>query len=116
IGVGVAMASPTKGEFRFVKGCFYSTAALFTSTVLGTFWFYREGPATLRILIAALAGALILGGLVAALDWVRGKETDSAMAQDNPIPPGSGGRGGDAKVGGSGIAVGGPGGRGGRHG
>jgi hypothetical protein len=114
VGVGFVLAdNSTAKEISFARGCFYLSAASFALTVLGTLWFYQEGTTTLRIASAALCGALIFGSLAAALDWTRGREGNS---QEKAMPEGTGGKGGDAKVGGSGVAIGGPGGQAGKYG
>jgi hypothetical protein len=70
---------------------------------------------TSGVAAAAVCGALIFGGLTAAVDWGRGNQNHSMekpVSQEN----GRGGKGGDAKVFGSGVGIGGPGGHGGRLG
>ena len=98
---------------RLAKGCFLLSAALLTISTLGVLWFYPEGNPVVRIVLSAVVGALIFGGTAAALNWV---DRQMPKSEENPPLGGIGGKGGDAKVGGSGIAVGGEGGRAGKYG
>lgn len=68
-----------------------------------------------RLSITALIGAVVFSGLSIALEWVKKKEVVVSIPSplQMPMQPAQGGKGGDAKVGGSGIAVGGKAGGGG---
>jgi hypothetical protein len=111
IGVPLALAdAASPGDFRVARGCFYLSAALFALTTLTTLWFYQEGDTTMRVAVAAVCGALIFEGLTTALDWVRGKQNHSMEKSLSQAD--GGGKGGDARVVGSGTATGGSGGGG----
>jgi hypothetical protein len=74
------MAATTPGEFRFVRGCFIVAAILMVASAL--MLHSLEGVALwVRAATAALIGAVALGGLTVALDWVRHKE----MAIQKPV-------------------------------
>lgn len=74
MGVGVTMAATTTpGEFKLARWCFFITALLMMAAgamlylVPGLSLWARSG-------LAAVVGAVSLGGLVYALDWVAKKE------------------------------------------
>jgi hypothetical protein len=80
--LGLTMVATTRGEFNFVRGCFVAAALVSTVTVFLLYWYYREGSLPMRVVVAAVAGAVIFGGLAAALNWVDRKQA--------PLPPPTG--------------------------
>lgn len=79
--LGLTMAATTPGEFRFVRGCFYAAAIIFTATIFASLWNYTEGSEPMRVLAAALAGAAMFAGMAIALDWTAKKK--SAVVKPN---------------------------------
>jgi hypothetical protein len=87
--LGLTMAATTHGEFRFVRACFVAAGVVSAATVFLLQWNYPEGPPIMRIVIVALAGALIFGGVSAALDWVKHKEV-AAIPESKASPQSQG--------------------------
>lgn len=78
--LGLTMVATTRGEFNFVRGCFVAAALVSAITVFLLYWYYREGSLPMRAIFAAIAGAVIFGGLATALNWVDRKELPSPTA------------------------------------
>jgi hypothetical protein len=72
--LGLTMVINTPGEFNFVRACFIAAAAISAGTVFLLYWNYTEGSPGMRIITAALAGAVIFGGLAGALNWLDRKQ------------------------------------------
>lgn len=87
VSVALTMAATTKGEFRFLRLCLWVSAAFAVGAHLVALW-NKPGPiSALEVLIAALVGAVAVGGLAYAIDWVKRKElaTLSATSESPPV-------------------------------
>jgi hypothetical protein len=82
-GVGVTMPASTPGEFRFVRWCFVLAAASMVASALMVHSVH-EMPLWTRSLIAALVGAVAIGGLTFALGWVRQKQEAIKKVEAQP--------------------------------
>jgi hypothetical protein len=77
VGVGVAIplgTNTTSGEFWFARLCFILAAADFASLAIYWLWTTDKGSLWLRLLIAALMGAIILPSTIEALRWIDGRQ------------------------------------------
>jgi hypothetical protein len=110
-------ALPLEVNRRLARNCFWAGCAIFAG--LAVMWgITTDYPAGLRMLVVGILSALAGVGAVESARFVMHKEgplKDSGPASA-PFVEGQGGKGGDAKVGGSGIAIGGPGGHAGKYG
>jgi hypothetical protein len=85
--LGLTMVANTPGELNFVRACFISAALISAATVFALYWNYTEGPPIMRVTTAAMAGAVIFGGLASALNWVDRKQSpveDSSKKTTEP--------------------------------
>src|SRR6266849_1107459 len=113
--VALTMNATTRGEFRFVRGCFVLTALIATTAVFMWQWTSGQTLWPTRVLLSGLAGAVIFVGLAIALDWVKTRQRASTAPVS--VLPGEGGKGGSGTItGNNGIVIGGRGGRGGASG
>jgi hypothetical protein len=72
IGIGMTMANPSHGEFRFARGCFIVAAIL---SLLSVLWLTREVPLGIgRLSLTGLLGAAIAVSLAVSLDWVNKRQ------------------------------------------
>ena len=81
------MVITTQGEYNFVRACFIAAAMISAATIFLLYWNYTEGSPIMRVITAALAGAIIFGGLAAALNWVDRKQpviSEAAKAAEAP--------------------------------
>jgi hypothetical protein len=98
---------------KFMRGCFWIACAVFAA--VSVMWgFETNYPMWARILIVGFLGASAAIGAVESGRYIMGEQAHKDIP--TPMPNGQGGKGGDAKVFGSGIAIGGPGGRAGLYG
>jgi hypothetical protein len=81
VAVGLTMAATTPGEFRFVRGCFIVAALLMITSAL-MLHSLGEFALWIRAAVAAVIGAMALGGLTVAIDWVRNKESMSVPVRN----------------------------------
>jgi hypothetical protein len=82
--IGLTMVPTTAGEYTFIRACFVAAAATPTVTIFLLLW-NTEGSTAMRIVMAAVAGALIFGGVAAAFDWNNKKQYPSVGNKD-PAP------------------------------
>jgi hypothetical protein len=83
VGIGVTMANPTEGEFRFARGCF-ALAAILALAALG--WLTYEHPLTLdKIIISGAVGAVVAVGLVVGLDWISRRHNQAFPKQSGGL-------------------------------
>jgi hypothetical protein len=72
IGIGMTMATPTRGELRFARILFIIAAIL---AVASFAWLTHEVPlATGKVIAAGLIGAAISISLVLGIDWINRRE------------------------------------------
>jgi hypothetical protein len=83
-GVGVTLSANTIGEFKLARSCFYVTAALMMGSG-AMLYSISTLPLWARSGLAALVGAIALGGLVCVLDWVAHKES-ATFREPDPAP------------------------------
>lgn len=83
--IGLTMAATTRGEFRFVRACFWLSAALAAILYAVTLWLTGRGFTFTRIAISCAAVACILGGLRIALNWTKRRETAAITAPTRSV-------------------------------
>ena len=74
IGVGVAVAARTQGEFSFARQCFVAAAVL---TIASWGWLtYGVDLGPIKLISTAAIGAVTALAVVLALNWIAQRQTD----------------------------------------
>jgi hypothetical protein len=87
VGFGITLvvgASPTRGEIRAARACFIFAAVAAMGSLA---WLTYEQPLRVKIISAAIVGALSATGLVLGLDWIQNKEKSGAPETHQAPPP-----------------------------
>jgi hypothetical protein len=113
-------------RLRIARSCLWSTCAIFAAIAImwGITTNYSFWPRTMIVgILVVLAAVAAMGSTRIIMHAENAPEkndsvslTEITPSAPKPFTAGEGGKGGDAKVGGSGIAIGGPGGNAGRYG
>ena len=88
IGLGVTLAidANTRGEFRFVVGCFIFSAFMIASTI-GLWDVTTQATMSKRILISALLFAIVGVLLVETVRWTYGRHQHAVMMTKSKMEP-----------------------------
>ena len=117
LGIAVHSAFPNAGKPKIARNCFWAAWAIFAGFAL--MWGITTDEYSLlpRLLIVGFLSAVAGVGIVESARFIMHKQNPVRVTVTAPVPfEGQGGKGGDAKVGGSGMAIGGPGGAAGKYG
>jgi hypothetical protein len=72
----------TPGEFWLARSLFFVSALLLAATVFAVQWMTDHPISLGRILATGFVGFLIFAGLASCLDWVNGKEKETAARKE----------------------------------
>jgi hypothetical protein len=86
IGISLAVgAAPSRGEIIAARICFIAAVLIMGAGVFLAVWNYPEGSRIMRIVMTALVGALLFGGLTASLDWLKSKQQPGNTEGTTPL-------------------------------
>ena len=74
LGLTWVWTAKSKSEFKFAKFCIYFSGLLVAGNELVLIWNSDSSLGWPGIIVASAIGAVVFGGVAAAIDWVRHKE------------------------------------------
>jgi hypothetical protein len=86
LGVAIALDSRTEGEMHFSIVCFVVSAVALLATV-GAWAYFLDARQWIRVLVASISGALVMGCLVSGISWVRGRHEDTVESVGSAEEP-----------------------------